>query len=255
MNQRTPRTGTAIEPQPLNLTFLGSGNAFAAEGRAFSSVLVNGRFLFDCGPTVLQQLRKLSISAADIEAVFISHFHADHFFGLPFLLLDGKYGGREKDIVIAGPPGIEQRTEDLLRLGYPNVTAERTSGFRRHYVEVGDGREVEIGGVSLTAAAVEHVPDLECFAFRARIGTRSVVYSGDTTLCDGLLRLLPEADVIVLECSCDGVPVHLSPEGVEVARRHASPGSHVIVTHLDGRDHPNGYDGLIVAKDLASFSF
>ena len=40
----------------LDLLFLGSGNAFGAEGRAFSSFLLNGRYLFDCGPTVLQQL-------------------------------------------------------------------------------------------------------------------------------------------------------------------------------------------------------
>ena len=245
----------AIEPQSLNLTFLGSGNAFAAEGRAFSSFLLNGRYLFDCGPTVLQQLRKLNIAADDIDAVFISHFHADHFFGLPFLLLDAKYGGRRKDLVIVGPAGIEQRTEDLLRLGYPNVTVEHTNSFRRRYVEVRDGCETDIAGVTLTAASVDHVAEMQCFALRARIGDRVVVYSGDTTLCSGLLSIIPGADVIVLECSCDGVPVHLSPEGVEAVRRHASPDAHLIVTHLDGHDHPNGYENLIVARDLASFTF
>src|SRR5690349_8297477 len=107
------------DDQPLELTFLGSGNAFAFEGRAFSSVLLDKRYLFDCGPTVLQQLQKLDVSPNDIEVVFISHFHADHFFGLPFLMLAGKYHGRTKDLVIVGPPGIERRTEDLLGLGYP----------------------------------------------------------------------------------------------------------------------------------------
>ena len=45
----------------LDLTFLGSGNAFGGEGRAFSSFVLNGRYLFDCGPTVLQQLRKADL--------------------------------------------------------------------------------------------------------------------------------------------------------------------------------------------------
>ena len=106
---------------PLDLLFLGSGNAFAAEGRAFSSFLLNGRYLFDCGPTVLQQLRKANVSSHDIEVVVISHFHADHFFGLPFLLLDGHYSGRIRDLTIVGPPGIEAQTEQLVRLGYPGL--------------------------------------------------------------------------------------------------------------------------------------
>jgi ribonuclease BN (tRNA processing enzyme) len=243
------------DASPLDITFLGSGNAFAADGRAFSSFLVNGRYLFDCGPTVLQQLRKLDIPSDDIEAVFISHFHADHFYGVPFLMLDAKFGGRGKDLTIVGPPGIAQASEDLLRIGYPGVTAEHTPSFRRRYVEIHDGCQVEVCGLRVQAARVEHVDEHECFAYRAEVSGRSLVYSGDTTLCDGLLRLVPNADVVVVECSCDGVPVHLSPDGVEAVRRHTSPGTKVIVTHLDGHAHPNGFAGLIVAQDLARFSF
>src|SRR5207249_379964 len=64
----------------IDLLFLGSGNAFAAEGRSFSSFIVNGRFIFDVGPTVLQQLRRAGVNALDLDVVLISHFHGDHFF-------------------------------------------------------------------------------------------------------------------------------------------------------------------------------
>jgi ribonuclease BN (tRNA processing enzyme) len=236
----------------LDLLFLGSGNAFAAQGRAFSSFLLNGRYLFDCGPTVLQQLAKAGVSSQEIEGVFISHYHADHFFGLPFLLLDAKYSGRTNDLTILGPPGIEARTRRLLELGYPNLVEGQE--YTRRYVEISDGSCHHVGGLSLTAAQVKHVDELECFAYRAEIDGRGLVYTGDTTLCDALLRLVEGAEVVVTECSCDNVAVHLGPEGVdEVARR--APGARVIVTHLDGVDHPNGFDGLIVAEDLARYSF
>ncbi len=62
----------AAKREPLDLTFLGSGNAFAPAGRAFSSFLVNGRYLFDCGPTVLQQLHKAGLSSDVIDLVLIS---------------------------------------------------------------------------------------------------------------------------------------------------------------------------------------
>ena len=236
----------------LDLLFLGSGNAFAAQGRAFSSFLLNGRYLFDCGPTVLQQLAKAGVAPKDIEAVFISHYHADHFFGLPFLLLEAKYGSRDKDLTIVGPPGIEARTVSLLELGYPGVVD--SVNYTRRYVEARDGFEATVEGLAVTAARVKHVDEFECFAYRVEAAGRSLVYSGDTTLCEGLLRLVDGSDVVVTEYSCNDVPVHLGPAGIaEVVRRAGD--AKVIVTHLEGRQHPTGHNGLIVAEDLARYSF
>jgi ribonuclease BN (tRNA processing enzyme) len=237
--------------RPLDLLFLGSGNAFAANGRAFSSFLLDDRYLFDCGPTVLQQLGKAGIRTDDIQVVFISHFHADHFFGLPFLFLDGRYSGRTKPLTIVGPPGIEERTRHLVSLAYSHVIDE--AKFEQRYVEVQDGFLSPVGDLTVSAAQVVHVPDLECFAFRAERDDRSVVYSGDTTLCDSLLCLSKDADVIVVECSCRENKVHLSPSGIEVISQQ-SPGAKVIVTHLDGHDHPHAFNGLLVAEDLKRFS-
>jgi len=236
----------------LDLLFLGSGNAFGAEGRAFSSFLLNGRYLFDCGPTVLQQLSKAGVPSRDIEAVFISHFHADHFFGLPFLMLDAKYGGRTEDLTIVGPPGIETSTRRLLELGYPNVA--NSPGYTRRFIEADDGCNDEASGLSFTSSRVKHVDEFDCFAYRVEADGRSLVYSGDTTLCEGLLRLVQGADVVVTECSCNGVPVHLGPRDVEEVARQA-PGAQIIVTHLDGHQHPNNFDGLHVAEDLKRFRF
>jgi ribonuclease BN (tRNA processing enzyme) len=235
----------------LDLLFLGSGNAFGAQGRAFSSFLLNGRYLFDCGPTVLQQLRKTGVSHQDIDAVFISHFHADHFFGLPFLFLASRYEGRDRDITIVGPPGIEERTQGLMSLGYPHLLDE--APFSVRFVEVTDGHCGNVDGLDFSAARVDHVEQLTCFAYRAEPGGRSVVYSGDSTLCHGLLRLSSGADVIVLECSCDGVPVHLSPEGVEAVAQHA-PGAQIILTHLDGLQDGQAFPGILIAKDGARYA-
>jgi ribonuclease BN (tRNA processing enzyme) len=246
--------------QPLDLTFLGSGNAFGADGRAYSSFILNQRYLFDCGPTLLPQLRKARLSNEAIDVVLISHFHADHFFGLPFLLLDGTYSGRTRDLTIVGPPNIEAQTEQLIRIGYANLATESTPPFQRRYVEISDGFQAEIEGLSVCATAVDHVRELEAFAYRVELGDRSLVYSGDTSLCDSLLRVVAGADVIVLECGHDGARVHLSPADVEEVIRHVRPGAEVILTHLDGQDHPlvqrlMKERGLRLASDLARFRF
>jgi ribonuclease BN (tRNA processing enzyme) len=70
----------------LELTFLGTGNAFAPT-RYWSSFLVNGKYLFDAPPTLMPHLNKLGINPRDIEVIFISHFHGDHYLGLPLILM------------------------------------------------------------------------------------------------------------------------------------------------------------------------
>lgn len=236
----------------FELTFLGSGNAYGAEGRAFSSLLLNDRFMFDCGPTVLQQLTRLGLSSDQVDAVFISHFHADHFFGLPFLYLDCWRRQRSRDLLVVGPPGIEERAEHLFDLAFGSLPPNRT--YHRRYVEVRDGIEAEAAGLAFCAGAVEHVPNLESFGFRVTAGGRSLVYSGDVRQCQGLVNLITGADVLILECSCAGEIVHLSPDAIDELVRHAKPDAKTIVTHLDGRPHPRDFQGLIVASDLAKFS-
>ena len=71
----------------LDLTFIGTGNAFAPT-RYWSSFLEGDRCLFDAPPTLLAHLKKLGKDPRDVEVAFISHFHGDHFFGLPFLMLE-----------------------------------------------------------------------------------------------------------------------------------------------------------------------
>jgi ribonuclease BN (tRNA processing enzyme) len=242
---------TETTSSDLHLRFLGSGNAFGAEGRAFSSFILNGRYLFDCGPTVLQQFRKANLTSDDIDVVLISHFHADHFFGLPFFFLDAWRNGREKELTIVGPAGIEQRVHGLLELGYSMILGGIKFAVR--YIEVSDGCEGEAAGLQFTASRVIHVPELECYAYRAQVDGRSIVYSGDTTLCEGLTRIVPGADVVVLECSCGHETVHLAPLDIEEVRRHTTPGTRVIVTHLDGHARTGDFDNVLVADDLSTF--
>lgn len=240
-----------LQKSNLDLLFLGSGNAFAAQGRAFSSFLLNGRYLFDAGPTVLQQLKRAEVPTGDIDAILISHYHGDHFFGMPFLLLDCWREGRTRDLWIAGPPGIGERTEELFELAFPQLPAMARS-FKRCYVEVGDGYEGEAGGLPFTAAEVDHVPSLRCFSYQAHSGGRKLLYSGDASMCQGLMRLVPGSEVLVLECSCNSDPVHLRPEDIREIHGQADAGAQIILTHLDatpGKD----LGGFLEASDLSRF--
>lgn len=77
----------------------------------------NHLFLIDCGEGTQVQLRKNKIKFSRIEHIFISHLHGDHFFGLPGLVSTFRLLGREKDLNIYGPKGIQEAITLLLKLG------------------------------------------------------------------------------------------------------------------------------------------
>ncbi len=241
----------------MELAFLGSGNAFASGGRYWSSFLANGRFLFDAPPTLLPHLKRLGTPLTNIEVIFISHFHGDHFMGLPFLFLEYVYlTERRDDLFIVGPPGVEERTEEFARLCYPEVTRE--SGYRRRYVEAKPGGEQYVNEVSFQAFTMNHVREkMECFGYRVHLGEKTVAYTGDTMLCDEIIELAEGADVLVMDSTYtrgEG-PEHMGMEDVRTVRKRVAPETTLVLTHLNGEPDIAGLENVIAARDLATYHF
>ena len=75
----------------MRLTVIGCGDAFGAGGSLQTSFHVRAAgstFLIDCGATTLIGMRRLGLQPNDIDTVFVTHLHGDHFGGLPWLLVD-----------------------------------------------------------------------------------------------------------------------------------------------------------------------
>ena len=241
---------------PLDLLFLGSGNAFAS-GRYWSCFLLNGRFLFDASPIVLPHMKQSDADLAELDAVFISHFHADHFFGLPFLLLEySEHTKRSKPLTIFGPPSIEERLRTITETSFPHLFQIDRS-YDLNFVEVSDRQEGDVAGLKWQARSVTHVDDFPCFGYRVEVAGRSLAYSGDTMMCEPLVELADGADVFVVECSCweGACGPHLGPDDLRDLRRRLGPDTTFILTHLAGGQQDLGIENTIVAEDLARYSF
>src|SRR5262245_64069453 len=111
----------------MRVTVLGAGDAFCSGGRRHSGYFVEAGevgFLLDCGATTLQGLKALGIAAKRVDFIAISHLHGDHFGGLPFLFLEYLYEQpRTRPLLIAGPPGTEERVRMLHRTMYRELDA------------------------------------------------------------------------------------------------------------------------------------
>jgi ribonuclease BN (tRNA processing enzyme) len=231
-------------------TFLGTGN-FLAPGRYWNSFVLDGRVLVEPAPTALPHLRRCGIPAADLDAVVISHFHPDHTFGWPFLLLELLREHLGRPLHVVGPPGVEAFLADMLRLAaIPDIAEHAATLLDLRYVEV-DGSWQEAGSLRFRAVEVDHVDHLRCFGYLLERDDRTVGYSGDCRPCPGLDELAAEADVLVLECNGAHPPpkAHQDPDDVRSLRQRF-PRPRFVLTHLGPDLDLGGLADTVVPDDF-----
>ena len=98
----------------LSVAFLGTGGSVPTARRATASVLVargGERLLFDCGEGTQRQMQR-SLGLVQVDEIYLTHFHADHFLGLPGLLKTYDLGDRQAPLTIYGPPGPDGTVRD-----------------------------------------------------------------------------------------------------------------------------------------------
>lgn len=240
-------------PSPLPVTFLGTGGFHATAGY-WSSFLIGRRILVETSPSVLRNLRIAGVALDEIDVVFISHFHADHTFGWPFVLFTALRERRSRPLWVVGPPGIGAYLENLLVAGaldhVVKPARERPGAFALQYVEVTEQPQ-EAGGVRFRAVRVDHDPVLECFGYLIEVEGRTLGYSGDTTLCPGLREIAAGADVLVMECNAhhDRSPVHLTFDDV-AAIREEYPELPLVITHRAHDVDDGGLRNVRVPEDF-----
>jgi ribonuclease Z len=135
----------------LSLAFLGTGGAVPSARRNTASLLVargGERLLFDCGEGTQRQLQR-SLGLVQVDAIHFTHFHADHFLGLPGLLKTYDLTERERPLTIYGPRGLRDLIQSLGRV-------IGRVGYQLELVELEPGDALPLAGAELRAFAVEH---------------------------------------------------------------------------------------------------
>jgi ribonuclease Z len=235
-----------------SVTFLGTGN-FLAPGRYWNSFVIDGSILVEPAPTALPHLRRCGIPGEDIDVVVVSHFHADHTFGWPFLLFELVRRGRDRPLYVVGPPGVEAFLADMMRLGsVPEIQQHAHRHLEMRYVEV-DGSWQEAGPLRFRAIEVEHVPYLRCFGYVFDRSGRSIGYSGDTRPCPGLDELVGACDTVILECNGPHPPPpsHMDEASV-LELRNRFPGVPFVLTHVGEHVVAAGIPDAVLPDDFAT---
>ncbi len=221
----------------VRVTTVGSGDAFGSGGRFQTCIALAvdpataPTVLLDCGATSLTALRQQGIDPHQIEAVLVSHLHGDHFGGLPFLVLDGQFRRRTRDLTIVGPPGTGPRLEQAMEtLFHGSSSVPRR--FAVHVLEHTDRRPRELGPLRVTGYQVRHASGAPAYALRVDGPDASVAYSGDTEWTEALLEAADNVELFL----CEGyspAPVRWHLDLASLARQRDRLGCRqLVLTHL-----------------------
>jgi len=180
------------------ITFLGVGDASCPEG-ASTSILYAGRqtILVDCGPTVPQPLCRVLPDPDALDAIWITHQHADHCFGLPTLLLSFRLAGRKRTLQLLGGQGSIAFLRAILELGYPG-SFNASKCYPISFSEIEPERIIVVQGLKLSTARTQH--RVSNHALRIDDGDLCVCVSGDGKMTAASLRLCRQADLVIHEC-------------------------------------------------------
>ena len=186
----------------MQLRFVGCGDALGSGGRFNTCFHVTGgrvNFLIDCGASSLPALKRLGIAREAIDLVLITHFHGDHFGGLPFLLLDAQFTRRTRPLVIAGPEGIETKLANLMEALFEH-SSKTKQRFDLSVVALEPEQSRTFGEVKVTPYPVVHGESGGPFlAYRIEAEGRVVAYSADTEWTDMLIPAARGADLFIAE--------------------------------------------------------
>jgi ribonuclease BN (tRNA processing enzyme) len=242
----------------MQLQFVGCGDALGSGGRYNTCFHVTGErvnFLIDCGASSLPALKLQGIAREEIDLILITHFHGDHFGGLPFLLLDAQFTRRTRPLVIAGPQGIETKLTQLMEALFEN-SSKTERKFNLSIVALTPEETRNFGGVKVTPFPVVHGESGGPFlAYRVEAEDRIIAYSADTEWTETLIAAARDADLFVAEAYTYDrvVKNHLSLVTLEAHLPTIKP-KRLVLTHmsddmlgrLDALDYTAASDGMIV---------
>jgi ribonuclease BN (tRNA processing enzyme) len=240
------------------VTFLGTGSAFSDGGRHHAAYLIQsskGSLLIDCGPTALASLKRLDLPTSQIDQILLSHFHGDHFAGLPFFFLEYVYvQPRSRPLVIAGPPGVEEIVKRLFETMYRDSASEPLP-YSIEYIEAVPYQKFLLGGIEITPFPVPHQDQPISLGFELMVEGRKIVYTGDSGWTEDFVSRTQDADLFICECTFfeTRLDTHMDyPRIIENLPRLGA--KRIILTHLGEEvlarrreiDIELAYDGLSI---------
>lgn len=180
----------------MKVVFLGVGEAFDENYPNNSALILTDKtkLLLDCGFTVPPQMWKFNPDPNFLDAIYISHQHADHFFGLPAILLRMWEGGKERALTIICQKELKDSFQDFMDFAYKDFT--KKFKYKINLVESEEEKTIEFQDLKLSFKKTVHSG--ENLAVKINDGKNVIAYGGDGSPIAGS-DFYKNLDLLILE--------------------------------------------------------
>lgn len=220
----------------VTVNLVGLGDAFGTGGRFNTCIMVDSediRFTIDFDATSLVALNAQGIHHNSIDAIPLTHIHADHSAGIPFMLMDAMLGAkRDRPLTIAGPKNVKARIEECMEVLFPGSNV-MTPKFPLNFAELDVGVANDVLGLTVTPYAAKHTWQTDPTVLRVRVDDKIVTYTGDGDWTPDLPKATRDADLFIAECYFHKKPIkwHLNYHAIQEHKEEFGA-KRMILTHM-----------------------
>lgn len=222
----------------MNITMLGTGSFASSHNSA--CVLIDEKILVDIPNGIMKEMKKMGYNVLDIETVLITHFHGDHYFDIPFLLLERKIFGKSEIPlnIICHKEGID-KIKELAKLGFSDIFNDLENENLVKFItydkeiEIFDIKDYEINNIKVNHG------DKIAYGYTIKKDNKTLGITGDTSICENVENMVEKSDVSICELSFEkGTEVHM---GIDTLKELITkfPNKKIIATHMNDNVRKN----------------
>lgn len=238
----------------MKLQMIGTGAIGVKERSACS--LIDEKILIDCGNGNIKTLAQQGVNVINIEVVFITHLHGDHFLDLPFLILQRTFNNPKKILKIYSPKGTEKMVEQIYDLCLVDKPLTYRNMKEKAKVEFYEFESIEndefLEGYIANSYLMEHGDCRPVYGYIIKNKEKSIGFSGDTTYCDNINKIVENSTVSVLDMSFpERNFMHMGIDDIEIICNKFN--KRIIATHMSEQSRKMAIEkniaNLIIPKD------